>query len=86
MSQDTFYMDDRVFYAGSRFAQELNNKVGWVVSRVQNQDDSYVVFFENMKNDASYILSVQNMVKIRPAKTDDGGLVIQPRRVKIDDL
>lgn len=86
-SHDKYMIDDRIYYCGSRWAQDLANKVGWVIAPIKNQEDSYVVFFEGMKKENdTYVLSSQNIVKIRPAKTDQSGVEIRPRRQSIEQL
>jgi hypothetical protein len=53
MSKRPFVPFDDVVYCGEKFRSELRNKVGIVLSKVQNSTNTYVVDFDT----ASYVLT-----------------------------
>lgn len=83
----TFQIDDQIFYCGEKFSQELNGKIGWVHSRVQNQEDTYIIWFPDSKRQDSYVVAGKFLTKYRPPKSEsNNGPIIQPRRQSIEDF
>jgi len=58
---------DKVVYTGSKFTTELRGKIGVVVARVANSDDSYVVEF----GDHGYVIHEQFIDRARTLTKDD---------------
>jgi hypothetical protein len=83
---EKFMIEDRAFYCGDKHP-ELNGKVGWIHAKVNNQDDTYIVFYPDTKNQDSYVISAQFLTKYRPSKAElNDGPIIQPRRQRSEDL
>jgi hypothetical protein len=82
--------DDKVFYTGEKFKQELTRDgkplTGWIHAAVQNEKGAWVVWFPETKESDSYILHEENMSHYRPSKAERTGPEVQPRRVKVEEL
>lgn len=86
---------DAVYYTGEKNKQALSNKdgkpiKGWIHSAVRNEEDTFVVWFPDTKDEASYVLNARDLAKVRPAKTVDkvnDGPVVEhiPNRRKRED-
>lgn len=68
----SFQQEDKVSYVGEKFKNALNGKEGYVVCRVQGEDNAYVVHFPEMKaEDQDYVLHAASLVNYRPSKVDN---------------
>lgn len=86
---------DAVYYTGEKHKQVLSNKdgkphKGWIHAPVQNEDDTFVVWFPDTKEQDSYVLHARDLGKARPIKTvekvNDGPVVEHiPSRRKRED-
>jgi len=89
-----FLPGDKVFYTGIKFKGELTSKegkpyVGVIHAGVCNQPGTWVVEFQDTKEQDSFVMSEHVLSKYRPAKTElrhDGPEVQQrPRRKRNPD-
>jgi hypothetical protein len=70
-----FMPGDPVYYTGEKHKQALTSKEGkpyrgWIHAPVQNEEGVFVVWFPDTKEQDSYVLSVDNLSKARPPKTE----------------
>lgn len=93
-NQGPIYMPgDAVYYIGEKFKQELAGKEGkpykgWIHAPVQNQRDTFVVWFPDTKEQDSYVIHASLLTKARPAKTEKhSGPVVEhmPNRRKREE-
>lgn len=90
-----FMPGDAVYYTGEKYKQELSGKEGkpfrgWIHAPVLNQDDTFVVWFPDTKEQDSFVLHASRLSKARPPKTvektNDGPIVEHmPSRRKRED-
>jgi len=90
-----FMPGDAVYYTGEKHKQTLSNKEGkpfkgWIHAPVQNEEDVFVVWFPDTKEQDSYVLKAQDLAKARPVKAVEKvheGPVVEhiPNRRKRED-
>lgn len=78
---------DKVSYVGEKFKGPLHSKEGYVVARVEGEDNGYVVEFPEMKSgETDYILSGDSLGTYRPSKNearqDKHDVKVEQRRQK----
>lgn len=70
-----FTAGEAVYYNGEKLKQELTAKdgkpyKGWIHAPVMNEENAFVVFFPDTKDQDSYVLSGVNLTKARPPRID----------------
>lgn len=92
MKVSDFQPGDAVYYQGDKLKQELTSKEGkpykgWIHALVQNQDDTFVVWFPDTKESDSYIMKASSLSKARPPKVEkvEGVEVMPIRKRKSED-
>lgn len=87
-TEQSYQIDDPVFYTGEKF-RKLQGKKGWIHARVVNQENTYVVVFPdtaNRKEDQTdtddYVMSGKVLSKWRPppGEKKPEGPEVQTRR------
>jgi hypothetical protein len=94
-NNEIFMVGDKVFYTGSKYADRLNGKPGWLHAPVIDQPGSWVVEFPETRSSKDrtdsddYIMSVRVLTKQHHAAPaaehkKQEGPEVQPRRRKRD--
>ena len=92
MSDIILHQDDRVYYTGTKFKQELCGKegkphIGYIHAPVVNNPRAFVVEFPDVKGEPSYVMDISVLSKARPVSTEKEDVEVRirkPRRSEED--
>lgn len=73
---NSFNVDDRVVYVGSRYSKELGGKQGFVISPVMNEEYKYVVEF----GDDAYVVNESSLAPFRATAKESGPEIRQIKK------